>query len=275
MHRFPLQTFTALLTITPIIAYDSQVSQVLSHHPLIAMIAISPLLLLLALLLALVAQRVPSNEIDLAVLSTNGIRALTVQGAAAGDELGWSVSGAGDVNGDGYADIIVSSPHASPNGKSEAGAVLVLFGKNDTGFATLDALNFTSGNSTGFIIQGADAEDLLGYSVSGAGDVNGDGYADVIVGAYKADPNGDRSGAAYVIFGMKDGFATVDLASFSSGLLGFIIWGAAASDYLGCSVSGAGDMNNDGYSDVIVGAYGADSLAGTDSQHGKAYVISE
>jgi hypothetical protein len=194
------------------------------------MIAISPLLLLLALLLAFTQARVPSNDIDLAELSTNEIEALTWRGAASYNKLGWSVRGAGDVNGDGFDDLLVCAPGADPNGRADAGAVYASFG-NANGPATIDTLNFTSGDSTGFVIWGAVAGDQLGRSVSGAGDVNNDTYADVIVGVPYADPNGrSGSGAAYVIFGMKDGFADVDLLDFASGLLGFIIWGAVAGD---------------------------------------------
>jgi hypothetical protein len=75
-----------------------------------------------------------------------------MQGAVAGDHLGSSVSGAGDANGDGFADIIVGARFAAPNSRGKAGAAYVIFGKGG-GFATLDMANFVSGNSTGFIIQ--------------------------------------------------------------------------------------------------------------------------
>ncbi|KAJ1379278.1 hypothetical protein B484DRAFT_426326 [Ochromonadaceae sp. CCMP2298] len=122
-------------------------------------------------------------DIDTADLS--GIEALTLQGDLAGDNLGFSVSAAGDVNNDGYADLIVGAPYAAPDGRSDAG--LVILGKA-SGFATVDLASFVSGNSTGYIIWGAAESfslfDGWGNSVSAAGDVNNDGYADVIVGAY-------------------------------------------------------------------------------------------
>jgi hypothetical protein len=99
----------------------------------------------------------------------------------------------------------------------------VIYGKA-SGFTTLDMLSFTSSDSTGFIIQGAAADDQLGISVSGAGDVNGDGYADVIVGASYADPNSrDNAGAAYVIWGNATGLMTVDLANFTGDSRGYVI----------------------------------------------------
>jgi hypothetical protein len=179
--------------------------------------------------------------LDLANFVPSDSLGFIIQGAAVDDWLGWSVSGAGDVNGDGYADVIVGAKYADPNGRDLAGAAYVIFGKASR-FATLDLLGFVSGDSTGFIIQGAAEDDYLGYSVSGAGDVNNDTYADVIVGAPRAAPY-DRSfaGAAYVIFGKASGFVTLDIASFISGdSNGFIIIGAAAHDGLSESVSGAG-----------------------------------
>jgi hypothetical protein len=135
--------------------------------------------------------------------------------------------------------VIVGATGADPNGRSGAGAAYVIFGKA-SGFADVDLASFTSGNSTGFVIKGAAAGDQLGNSVSGAGDVNGDGYADVIVGAPSAD---SYTGAAYVIFAMKDGFADVNTLNYTlnaSGSAGYIMWGAAVGDRLGTSVSGAG-----------------------------------
>jgi hypothetical protein len=108
--------------------------------------------------------------------------------------------------------------------------------------------------------------------VASAGDVNGDGYADIIVGALFADPLArTNAGAVYVLFGKQSGFATVDLNGFPAEGAGFIIQGAAAGDYAGYSVAGAGDVNGDGYGDLIVGARGADPLSRTGG--GAAYVI--
>ncbi|KAJ1424283.1 hypothetical protein B484DRAFT_464829, partial [Ochromonadaceae sp. CCMP2298] len=106
-------------------------------------------------LLALFAQAsVPSMDIDTADLS--GIEALILQGAAGEDNLGNSVSAAGDVNNDGYADLIVGAPNAGLSGRTAPGAAYVFLG-TAAGFATMDLASFSSGNSTGFIIQGAAA----------------------------------------------------------------------------------------------------------------------
>ena len=121
-----------------------------------------------------------------------------------------------------------------------------------------------TGSAEGFIIQADAAGDNADFSVSSAGDVNGDGFDDLIVGAYSGDDGGASAGEAYVIFGTASGFGTavmtggytrqvIDLTKLSSAE-GFIIQGDATSDYAGRSVSAAGDVNGDGFDDLIVGA---------------------
>ncbi|KAJ1444060.1 hypothetical protein B484DRAFT_389100, partial [Ochromonadaceae sp. CCMP2298] len=117
------------------------------------------------------------SSLDLAGFTSSDSTGYVIQGAEVGDEFGYSVSAAGDVNGDGYADVIVGAPGADPNGRSSAGAAYLILGKAG-GFSSLDLAGFNSSDSTGYIIQGAVVNDYLGTSVSAAGDVNGDGYAD-------------------------------------------------------------------------------------------------
>ena len=117
-----------------------------------------------------------------------------------------------------------------------------MFGKA-SGFTGDLALADLDG-SDGFRIDGVDTYDYSGFSVSGAGDINGDGFADLVVGAYYAG----TSGESYVVFGKEAGFtAGVDLSSLD-GSDGFRLDGAAADDKSGQSVSGAGDVNGDGFS---------------------------
>ena len=124
--------------------------------------------------------------------------------------------------------------------------------------------------SDGFKLSGAAAGDYSGVSVASAGDVNGDGFADLIVGAYSADPNGSHSGASYVVFGKASGFAAnIDLSSLD-GTNGFKLSGEAADDRSGCSVASAGDVNGDGFADLIVGARVADPHG---SYSGASYVV--
>jgi Ca2+-binding RTX toxin-like protein len=206
-------------------------------------------------------------SIDLSGL--NGTTGFRLSGAAAGDVSGTSVASAGDVNGDGFADLIIGAPGASPNG-SASGASYVVFG-NASGFAASIDLSSLNG-STGFKLSGAAADDHSGFSVGSAGDVNGDGFADLIVGAYGADPNGANSGASYVVFGKASGFASnIDLSGLD-GSTGFKLSGVTAGDTSGQSVASAGDVNGDGLADLIVGAPTADTLPyGTNS--GASYVV--
>jgi hypothetical protein len=122
---------------------------------------------------------------------------VTIEGVAGFDFPGNSVSGAGDVNGDGVDDLIIGNFRAVSNGRYNAGASYVVFG-SDQGFPAIIDL----ATEADLTIQGAAAGDSSGYSVSGAGDVDGDGIDDLIIGADSADPNGrDGAGTSYVVFG--------------------------------------------------------------------------
>lgn len=159
--------------------------------------------------------------------------------------FGNSVSGAGDVNGDGFADVIVGAHGENARGRRDSGSVYVYSGING---ALLWRWN------------GLDAQDALGWSVDGAGDVNNDGFADLIMGAWCADPGGvSRAGSAYVV----------------SGATGLLLWQFDCVDdwdKLGSTVSKAGDVDRDGFDDVIIGAYKA-SPNGI-HEAGAAYVYS-
>jgi Ca2+-binding RTX toxin-like protein len=205
-------------------------------------------------------------SLDLSSLDgTNGFR---INGEAADDQSGNSLSAAGDINGDGFDDLIIGAASADPNGLFSAGASYVVFG-SDAGFAANLDLSSLDGTN-GFRIDGVAASDQAGRSVAGAGDINGDGIDDLIIGASGADPNGGLSGASYVVFGSRGAFgATLDLSSLT-GVNGFRLDGVAANDQSGRSVAAAGDVNGDGVDDLIIGAPSADPN-GTNS--GASYVV--
>jgi len=191
----------------------------------------------------------PSSTLNLSEL--NGTNGFAINGIAAGDSLGVSVSDLGDINGDGIADLIIGAPGADPNG-SNSGTSYVVFGGTTLGSNGSFDLSSLDGDN-GFVINGLATDDKLGFSVSGAGDINGDGIADLVIGAPDKTPTSGTS-SSYVVFGGTTIGAggSLDLASLN-GSNGFLINGITSFDQLGYSVSGAGDINGDGFDDVVIG----------------------
>ena len=173
---------------------------------------------------------------------TNGFR---LNGVAPCDRSGFAVSSAGDVNGDGIADLLIGAAFADPNG-SYSGASYVVFGRNTAQTGPFAAsLNLSDLDGTnGFRLDGVAAGDCSGLAVSGAGDVNGDGLADLLIGADGADPNGIDSGASYVVFGRNTAqtgpFAASLNLSDLDGTNGFRLTGVATGDCSGRAVSTCG-----------------------------------
>jgi hypothetical protein len=176
-----------------------------------------------------------------------------LDGEAAGDHAGGAVAPAGDLDGDGYDDVLIGAPDQSDGGTG-AGAAYVVHGPL-SGQASLSAADG--------VIIGRLAWDHAGNSVAAVGDATGDGISDVLIGAYIEDSGGLNAGAAFMVSGPVTG--TRYLTDADAGFIG-----EAESDLAGWSVAAPGDVNGNGRADVLVGAPQSD-VAGTDA--GAAYLL--
>lgn len=191
------------------------------------------------------AERFTSATADLS-------SAVRFQAAAEGDKFGFSVAGAGDLNNDGFDDFLIGAPGVSVS----RGSVYLFYGKEAA---------FTGELSEGVELYNGDAGDEFGYSMAGLGDVNGDGFDDMAVGApFKTNTiestEYEWAGSVSIVYGQSDPLSTTDVG------LGDTIIGDQIVGYFGRSISATGDMDGDGRADLIVGGDGY-------IEFGRAYLI--
>ena len=182
-------------------------------------------------------------------------------GEDAGDFSGYSVASAGDVNGDGLDDFLIGA-YRDEEGGFDAGQTYLILGRANANWG-MDC-NLSNADAS---FWGEDSEDYSGYSVASAGDVNGDGYDDFLIGAYCNRDAGYEAGQTYLILGRAavNWGMDFDLSNADASF-----WGEDSTDYSGYSVASAGDVNGDGRDDFLIGAYG-DSEGGFDA--GQTYLI--
>jgi len=185
-----------------------------------------------------------SGSIQVVSVAT-GNRILRIDGQTPTDLLGFSVASAGDVDGDGIPDLIAGAVLADPGGLEDAGSAFVYSG------ATGSLL---------FRFDGQSAREDLGVSVSGIGDLDGDGVPDLLVGASRADPNGLVDAGSVLVF------------SGATGNKILVVNGSVFGGMLGSFVAAAGDLDGDGVGDILAGAPRTDP--GPQGNYGSAFVFS-
>jgi Ca2+-binding RTX toxin-like protein len=194
-----------------------------------------------------------TNSLDLAEVNTVGSgKGFLIAGQAAGDHAGQVVAAIADLNADGRGDVLVAAP-GNDAGGAEAGAAYVVFGKAGDAPVGLGAVAAGTG---GFRIVGENAGDAAGTALASIADLNGDGKADILVGAPGADAGGEDRGAVYVVFGKSTGTA-VNLDDVALGTGGWRIAGATDFEAIGSSVSAIGDVDADGKADILIGGAGS------------------
>ncbi len=232
--------------------------------------------------LVTVKPAISPTDCNTTSISTNdldGSNGFQIDGNKIKGELGYDVRGAGDINGDGIEDFLVGSPNkaykfSSPHGQEQGnfpGDVFVIFGKGNNFSPNLDTslLDGTNGFKIANDIPGGPFQ-FSGYQVSTAGDINNDGIDDLMFSdPFRHDSFGQELGTTYVVFGKTSGFPAVFNVSDIDGTNGFVFIGADNYDQSALSLDSAGDINNDGINDIIIGARAARPT----NKFGKCYII--
>ena len=196
-------------------------------------------------------------DIDLAVFITSASTGFTIAGPNSFYNLGYNpinIRRLGDVNGDNIDDFAVTTQRGSVP-SAGAGAAWILYGQN-TSFSNI---NLASLGSAGVLLTGSGDVYLLGSSIDGVGDFNGDGINDVLIGESQYNSaTVNYCGAAYLLYGTAS-WTNMAMASFVTGPKGIRFVGSIHMEFVGRSVSGAGDINGDGKVDLLIGGSGSAS----------------